>query len=1558
MNCINRTLKEFTDLQEATGIHPDILAAKIATFQQKNNTELFPTLIQLAEYEIISKHERAIAETDKLSNELNNKIDNSSLTKSVETAYSLISKQIKRYLDNKGEWNKLIEIFKPDEHGDRLVSLQEVLRTAKNTLNELEKEKFQVRAMSNTVITFNFLLDKIELSLKEILSNQESAKDNISTTYTYLKLSQEWKTYLESIKPIFEIGNPKFRQEINNALGKIKTIETNILENDKIGLTQVLQPYLVKPGKEFIEFANKEIKLLEKQVGRLQGVEKQAKLQEIKDYENLIKRVDFENTQNILDFLTGKAGDTNRFSRFLESYRDSPSPIISSFATWLKDNIQQVSYEAQQELIEYEQKIAEIDKKLPQRWNPYAVGEKLTFADKRVDKDGNISYVQSFLTPWKDVDAAKQELENKVNSLKEQLEEETNEDNIKELESSLKSAQKELNEHLSLYWHRPYTNEYYEKNKLWQDKIGQALKEKSDAIWQQIEFIQNEATNLGVELTDEQESQIEALRLDYYFLGSVYNQDGTPKDEEEVKIAKRLQEIRVLNRELNEYIPNIPKFERKRNTYSEFIISTKNLTKDSEEYRKLMQEWDVANTKTQYEESYYNRISDIFTEIELILSKINPSISKKVKELRKDKNDLLYGHRDDSNQPIGTDLTDLSSDKIKTIDEQIEKFLSLSRANEDYSKLSDREKKKLFGDPQAGKKGLFEELSELQQSVPTEYYIKAFNDISNKYGVLIDDSGNIKGISLTESSEFERLLTKKDFKDWFERNHYQKEVWDSSTKSRVKKWFRTSQWNRTIPTDEKYYKTTTLEDGTIIKGVPSNKYSFIKVKDKYKTPKIIGETIDNKGQWLPKTVEQGAPEDSPFINEKYYSLFNRTDEEALNLQKLYKIHLDMHFKSQENLDYKNKLGYVLPSVPKEAEENLRDFIQDLKTPSRIKDKFKVWYNRKFGYDASEGNYTEQETLLHKLGTKLGIFSPVEGVEKEAVVGNLEKNFIPIKYTTPSEAITTSLNLGRSISKEFYASKLHQKLQSLYPIAQSIERVSETEDIKKMAKDASSKESNLTLALKHLIGREFEGKIKAYEVGKTGDAILRALQTVGYWAFIPLNYKVSFSNVVQGITQIIINAGNGHFTEKDYAKSTATYTKVLKDLIYTDYFKNELGSRSYWGQMLLKDNPIQGATFEQNVGERFSQSPLKDFLSLRWIINSRDAGEFHIQARLWVTMLEKTKVMQNDVEIPLSEAYELNEKGIIQLKEGIDKDWDFGGKKREEFKNLVQSLNRSLNGTFETYDKSQLNYYSLGQTAMFLKSWFVSPAINRFGASNVKADYKNIKKLAVGIPSTLLIGFGTAQVAPFLAVPLAAATFFSTAITIKSSPRFNINKGKHWGFYMRYLNAVSKIWESGLQSWEVLSDEEKQGLYMLSKELGIILAADLILQIVFGLGGDDDEKEKKWKEILENSSYTQKFLLYQLIRLEVETSTFMSPKQYTGLIFDFSIKRAVEQWYEFLQTFLTQEEYDRDYGAAKKGEKKYPYKLKKALGLQGISEITSEEEMDKAIKGYYNMVKNR
>ena len=74
---------------------------------------------------------------------------------------------------------------------------------------------------------------------------------------------------------------------------------------------------------------------------------------------------------------------------------------------------------------------------------------------------------------------------------------------------------------------------------------------------------------------------------------------------------------------------------------------------------------------------------------------------------------------------------------------------------------------------------------------------------------------------------------------------------------------------------------------------------------------MVGETVDNRGNWLPKTEEAGA-KDTRFYNPKYDEL--KKDPAMFELMEAIKRN---HLKNQEGLNYRSRLYLDFPRFRKD-----------------------------------------------------------------------------------------------------------------------------------------------------------------------------------------------------------------------------------------------------------------------------------------------------------------------------------------------------------------------------------------------------------------------------------------------------------------------------------------------------------------------------------------------------------------------------------------------------------------------------------------------------------------
>lgn len=1485
-----------------------------------SNGELLPTLE--AAQQIVNIHLKSVPqkvenEVDKIFKELE-KAEQSQIVKTVDDFFDVTKSRLTKIIKNKN-YSKLKELFTTPEGVNRYDSLQSLLRDAQKALDDLPGIARKTRAIALGIVQTQDLTNLISQDVEDIISNKDKALNNITTLQYYLYTLNDWKLFLQEARETFE-GNPTTIKTIDSIIGNIEAIDKKIIHNDVAGLVEAFKPLLSPSSEKYREILTESLNKYKNLAKNTKSSENKKNYEKIaKGLEDKIKQYDFSVDENIAEFLKGNRGDTNMYSYLLEAYSDSPDPIVSSFTAWLKNHVQDVNAEVNSIERDYESEIAPLYKELGNRFNPEDLGKQMVQEEELVDYEGNsfkiLSLLQQFIGYRKD----QQIYQNEINELKELIK---NGENVEENTEKLIAKKKQFAKWKQDFMHQEFVPEFYNKFELWEDEVGQSLKLKVDDIFDQIKQIQAPSLLTGNELSEQELDEIDSLLKQYILLGNVNQLDGSPKTGKDLEEALKMQEIRALNNKFFEWKDNIPAFEKAKQRHSEYIIS-QGLVQDSPEYNEEMQKWEDANTRTVISQEFYDKREEIFQEINDLLSIYKTEEDNSdFEEVWNDIKSITYGHRDEDGQPIGTEIAKKATERIKAATERLEEIRKSvqtasglskneqARLSELVEKINNKtinstereelkalfDKQKSNGLSESSKKKLFtlfELLKELQSRIPTEYYVESFNNLSQKYNVTIDALGYFNNEDILKSEKLQDLLSHDDFKEWFELNHIQVLRFNRETQSNELQWERLYQWNRIVPNDKKYSEQK-----------PAKKYSYRVVKDEYKTKQEVGVTIDNKGNFLPRLDGK----DDRYINKEYSRLKNSNNPTDKALFKLLQIHTDKLLYAQKDLANNNKLYLDIPRLRKSKTERNLKLLKELyekpsDIPSTIWNGIKSKLQSLTDFNQDEGNY--EAVFADKYGN--------------------EYTSVPIKYTGKLDAEDVSLDLFRAIMKYTYSAKLNEKLVSLRPISDAINRVLgeyTPKDITKTIKGRITQnplgKTNIRLqAIQNITRRVFEGEEKKMELGKNIEKAVGLVKGLTVLKTIAFDIPASVANVINAETQNFINASNGYIS---YSNLGAAHNKFFTEYFpafQKDYWENKIGEKSLQSQIFDLYGFVQSHSYEENVGEKVSQSKVKDALALNWLKNHREWGELFVQSVNALAYLDATKIQQGQNIISLNDAYELDSKGKLTLKEGVDEEWSPNGAKFKELKEKIANHNSRVHGNYaKGVDKPEAETYTLFSIFIIMKRFFTSMFLNRFAASDLKL----------------------------------------TPYGVKSNARFNLRQGKEHGYIFKTLDLFANELESKIQTgnFQSLTSDEKRALLKTSLDVSIIVMAALILKYALDFDPDDKDKYKKLKK----NSWLTNQLIYQVARLQTETSTLLNPKQYGQFIFDSPIVwSTLKAWGELFSNAygnLTGDEssyYQKNYGLYKKGESKAKARLYKVTGIEKGLNLQEEDEF---VKNYLKM----
>ena len=1453
--------------------------------------------------------------------------------------YDILSRHLNDLVNNKN-YTKLKELFTEDKV-NKVEKIQDIVRRANKLKDTISKQKQQALALAKTVIQLDYLIDKVEVKIEDIIKNEQDALLNLEELQRYLDMINNWNQLLKVAAEKFP--KTKVEEKVILTQNKITRIKKNIILNDKSGMVSMLKEVLGDYSMKYNINAQEELQklktLLERKIKNKRSpedIEKAKKKVELKQQE--IDALDFEVGNNILDFLEGRRGDVNAFFTSIRAYRDSSNPTIFGFATYMRDLIDNNINKAYNWGIAYER---ELDLTQLDRLNPSIMGKAITF----VDKSGDIM----LLNKWKDY---KFDL-NALRDIEKAALVDFNSSNTDEKEEIYLKARKDRTDFEKDYMYREFTDAYYEKFELFEDPIGKSLKEDIDFIFNQIKDIDAKVGDM--QPTQEELDIKAALLRSYNQLGSIYAKNKKKEGDALLK-AERMRQYRKINSKIYDYIPDYNLFEEAKEKFKDYLVTDLELSETSPEYAQELLKWTQANTRTVISQKYYEDVENLMLKLKVLFDRSqNKEIKEDIVKQWEIIKDAIYSNKDEDNQPIGSIIDPFPSEKIKSAQETIESLIQLGRELgnltpnqlqrlkeledlQEVSELSESENIELrelnslhsmsSASDRARLKVLLQELSELQSKVPTTYYIDEFNSFSAALGIIIDDNGNVdwdafseeenipQGVSILNSPKLDELLENPEFNDWFNKNHIKVKKFNKETFEYEIVWQRTFQWSVNKPNDAKYYEI-----------LPSQAYTNREVKPEFKTgynkntkqvELIVGEHITNlsKYDFLPDPNKIKSAE---YANQKYYDLKNAKDSTSKRYFKNLEIHTKRSLQAQENAMYTAKIWLNVPAALKTSQENLVGSIKSVKNPSTIAKNVK---NRVKSIKEGINNFSEDPDINFK--------SPLEKEEEEKnkrYKNSYAQDFfkIPIKFTAAKEADLISLDLQRSYSLYNESVSRNKLLLEKLPIAKSLKRLLEDTN------EDNTKDSvkNTLTAVLDIIMREFEGSTSYRDIENNKSVIsgVKVLKTLAGAALIKFNIMAAKVNLLTATFQNFIFSNNQLYNSVGYYKSLYTYKKIFIPGILADKIGNRIGKRSLASQMFVLWQPVMGMNIEDYIGDKTGNSTginlVEHYNPVKLL---RDLSEGLVQSRPWVAALRTAKVERTlpdgskDI-IDLWDIYELDADGFLTVKEGVDKEWLSGGKLFNKKKSEIQQFIRHRQGNYDPRDKTKYETSFFSSIPFFLKKFYISTGSALFYASLPNdAPWTDYFRLKGGD-------------------------------TLGGEPR---------GMLYQTVQVGHFIITNNIRNWSTLTMQDKKAVQKTALFITSLVILDLLIKMYFGYRGDDKNK----KENLEKYSWWEFQMIIMLIKVRQQLDTFTSVIAGYDTISSNSLFIGLKKWIDVWEAALPY--YDIDEKEIKmdarkatkrniKGELIYekgdlilPDKILNAFGIESIENYYKNP--DQTLKG--------
>ena len=1334
------------------------------------------------------------------------------ISETVQRFYDIVTNHIRRIQQNKNysEARK----FLVDETGRG--QLQELKSTLDNTeINEQLKSIFDEYTLRQKT-TKNFVhsilrLDKMAISISnhiDVLATQGETKEVISNLFYYDLLLRNWSNFIDETNNRLAANGLPTNSEFGRLVSGLKyTIDTSTKRIHKIYANNV-DDVLYNSLKPLAEGIDTHFSKIIEQLKNVSGSEQ--KIKDIKQQWDSMKLT----RKKVNDLITGKAGDTNAYSAFLESYTNSPDPVVGGFAMFLKTAYNDVDAQTQRNMNDLVREMEPLLKAAGYSRSNYTElmrslvsTENIPFLNEKGEFE--TKPVWSFIDRFKDVSV-------ETSRLRAEYEAAVKEGNEPLADQLLKDMRK----HRRDYFHQEYVNEYYERDKIYESDLGREAYKRKQTLLNNIKEL--DAQNYDENFYDELTEQKKLLWRQYSQLASLTDAEGNPKVGEELEVAKIERQYRKESREFFEWVPTPGLFESNLRRMEQTLVDD-GLVAGSPEFIEARDKWIKNNTVIAYTQEFFDERNQVLNQLRSFMDSL-PQASRDLIDSSNEMEEMLdmaTGFRDQDGQIIGTDINQKSKDKAKSLQEKINEkrkslYSGLSKAEteelaelfnkkdqsvnnrlspEDSARMTELVNKgitiKLNVMQKAELNSLYQRLGELQSKEATDYYVDILNSWMEKMGMPLVD--NETAGDILQPNRYVNLFQESaEFEKWFKENHVAKEVYDRDTNTTKVVYERIFVWNRTRPNDESHYETIKLSDGETIKGKPNLAYFYRSVKKEYRTQKEVGKTVDNRGNWLPKTLSEGAVDDR-YINPAYDKLRKERPEAFAVLEKFKEFHL----KFQEGLPRESRLYLQIPRYRKPRLEYLQNT-----SIEKEGNKAKEWMKGikqmffKANDDYEDGLNFNSEQLVYT-----NMFD--EEIKK-----------VPITGLYNIELDQVSMNIGDSMLKYMHSGLRQKKLVELNPFAQALKTAisdpdNAVKDMSKINKWMFQKtgrvsylnkkgESVRATAIQNLYEREFEGVNQTGWFSDSPKVLKFQSQVMGLssFGFFSLNILPSaVKNRIGAVVQLSIEAAGSKYV--NYQSYLLGKPRALKLLLAHSAQLYKTGNRSVDAQLIQIFDPGQGM-FDKTLGEQFGRSFASDTASLSFFMSPRKFLEVEATMEMFSGMMHHIKVDQTingEVKkLRYIDAWEVVN-GQIQLKQGIDKTYDLGGEEFSKIKNTMHEVSNRLQGTYSRMDQPEAQRYAVFRTVAFLKKFFTSMLMNRVGATRPSA--------ALGTVTT--------------------------------------------GYYTSVVKTARDFFKYGVNNYNMMTTEEKKNFLKFAADIAHQIVLFSLLGLVFGYDGDDEERFEKMRK---------------------------------------------------------------------------------------------------------------
>jgi hypothetical protein len=1246
----------------------------------------------------------------------------------------------------------------------------------------------------------------------------------------------------------------------------------------------------------------------------------------------------------IHEFLTGYVQDMGQIGSNLVMLGNIDD-VLGAVFNFMKDRRADTNVESQQQLNVMADGMLPFLEKVG--WNPNnttKLGDILLFKDKvKLERNGELveKEVYSFIDKFKNYRADKTQLEYNLKRARETKDQEV-----------IDVATEALWEFHEKYMNRAFTPEVYQvlnmfkqENTVIHPETGEVLtmsKELSMEAYRErkkaLETLNTQNKRDFTELDDLFDyNEASVAKMSYEELYSVIEPTtGDYKQGDDLKKVLLRIKYRNDSRKFYDFEINYERVQRDLDNFVNVRLAARGITADAtpERFETELDRYLRKNFRVAYTEDYYKELTAIFNEIARINAKASDSdISKRLASLYDQRKTYVNMVTDKDGEPNALNLDRVQIDQVKVIEDEIVslqaqfdkasgltkeeaarlqfyevRYISKGRANElseedklEYYNLSNKANK--FGlskQEMTNLRNLYTRLSELTDVIPTDYYFEAFNTAVNGVDVEeinfenADEWINSDNVVLAKA-ESER------FSEWFDRNHYEKMVFNPETKKYEKKFFRTKVWSVSRPSNPKYYKKTELvnpatKEKLEVSGIPVSRYTISKIKDQYRTgynPKTkkveleVGVHINNKGEFLPREYNEGAANsayDKKYMNEKYYRLKNsnnaefklleKTKQELLAIQEgaggYEKVYLDLpRFRKRTNLE-RGQSG----DISRKAQA-IKGTIKDIRASFR-----------EAADDEDKGFNAEIDPA----------FVPTD------MDGNPISR-IPVRGLFALDVSETSTDVLRGMGEYMFSLNKTKQLKKDEPLFLALRNVlSDPKNAAKNLNQASSTLRNAGLGPMRLLPKSENRRLKVFNdiiereiygqvtddfqenfkwVAKVSEKLM-GLASLSFYALdIQSAMKNRFGMTVQ---KMILASGGRLINTKSLATGKIKAIKAMTELTTSGVY--ERGAKSFNMQMIDAFDLIPGRA-ESDFAKSLTRTILSDASNATFLYDFRRwvANEASLElgyAVLDYQMIEQKQPNGKSRMIPYSEAFEIGPDKILKLKDGINPEYSMTQIKHnyvdgETYEDLAKRYNTTVENLKDYNKVDNLSELDPGTELII---------------SNAK-EFKNTRRKLAGV-NKKLNGYVTSIDNPTLSKNLFFKLFtysrnYATGMFLQ---RFQFDTAKDnffgevydWdldttsrGYYITGTIAIINLVRDFKKYKGIMTPEEVAALKQMLFEFAYMFLLFAAVYLIFGYDPGDEDRFNKLEgreDGYGNAGWMANQILYQLIMVKRENESFI------------------------------------------------------------------------------------